>query len=126
MGRYGIDWSKGLENFTDEDYDRIFKETSKIIESKSPEDLLPGAYYDRGIIYRNRGDNEKAVLDYTSAIQLNCRHIDAAYYNRGFVYYVMDQYDAALADFDVYRRLKPNEQNDETLKNAIAWMLDHK
>lgn len=46
--------------------------------------------------------------------------------NRGFVYYDMEQYDAALADFDVYLRYKPNDPNDEKIRNAITWMLAHK
>jgi hypothetical protein len=67
MGRYGIDWSKGLENFTKEDYDRILVETTKIIEEKNPAiEVLSGAFYDRGVLYGMRGDNEKAVLDYTA------------------------------------------------------------
>jgi regulator of sirC expression with transglutaminase-like and TPR domain len=38
----------------------------------------------------------------------------------------MEQYDAALADFDVYLRYKPNDPNDEKIRNAITWMLAHK
>jgi tetratricopeptide (TPR) repeat protein len=79
MGRYGIDWSKGLENFTDEDYDKIMAETTKIIETRKPEKLLAGAYYDRGIVHRDRGDKEQAIFDYTSVIELHCSYIDAAY-----------------------------------------------
>ncbi len=43
------------------------------------------AFYNRGWIYVYKGEFEKAVEDYTRAININKRHTDA-YYNRGLIY----------------------------------------
>jgi tetratricopeptide (TPR) repeat protein len=111
VGRYGIDWSKGLENFTDEDYGKIMEETTKIIENNEPDELLSGAYYDRGSIYIDRGNYEMAIFDFTSALQLHFNHPDAAHYNRGLAYYMLKKLDLALSDFNEANYLHPEDKN---------------
>jgi len=47
---WGIDWNKKMEEFTEEDYDKIMAETAKIIEEGNADiDSLSGAFYDRGL-----------------------------------------------------------------------------
>lgn len=111
MGRYGIDWSKGLDKFKADDYDTIVLETTKIIENNVVGDLLSGAYYDRGIIYSDRRNYEKAILDFTFALQLNFHHPGAAYYNRGLAYYMIKKMDLALFDFNKANNLNPNDED---------------
>ena len=111
MGRYGLDWDKGYENFTDEDYNLIMAETTKIIETNKPDELLSGAYYDRGIIYNDRGKYEIAISDFTSALQFNFNHPDAAYYNRGLAYYMLEKFDLALSDFNEALQINPDDQD---------------
>ena len=120
MGRYGIDWDKGLKNFTDEDYDKIMIETTKIINKDEPSDLLPGAYYDRGIINYNRDNYDNAISDFTSALQLHCIHPFAAYYNRGLAFYCKKQYEKALSDFYEAEHINPN---DPEIKNMIQQII---
>jgi tetratricopeptide (TPR) repeat protein len=103
--RYGIDWGEGRKDLTKKDYKIIFTETTKIIEDKSfpDKDELSIAYYDRGIIYSDRGEYQKAINDYSSAIEIDGR-IEAIY-NRGGLYYHLEQYFLALKDFLKFKEL---------------------
>lgn len=76
------------------------------------EDMIEGAveaYFRLGWLYQATLDeSEKALLNYTRAIELNSQ--DAiAYSNRGVTYYDLEQYDAALADFTRAIELNPQD-----------------
>ena len=115
MGIYGIDWSKGEEGLTEEDYAIIFVKATEIINTNEPKELLPGAYYDRGIIYYSRDDYDNAIFDFTTAIQLCCKHLAAAYYNRGLAFYCKKQYEFALSDFYNAKRINPKDIEIENM-----------
>ncbi|GHV81114.1 hypothetical protein AGMMS49944_29050 [Spirochaetia bacterium] len=115
--RYGIDWEKGFENLTKEDYEKIFVETSKIIEAKHPTELLPGAFYDRGLVYYDRSDYGKAIPDFSSAIQFAFNHPADAYYCRGLAYYSIDKYDNALSDFIEAIKIAPDFENAKSMRD---------
>jgi tetratricopeptide (TPR) repeat protein len=62
-----------------QDYDCQLKNYGKAVE------LMPDnavSYYNRAIVYDEKGDYELAVKDYTKAITLDPKYINA-YYNRG-------------------------------------------
>jgi len=44
------------------------------------------------------GESDKAIADYSKAIELNPRYA-IAYHNRGFVYRKIGEYDRAILDF---------------------------
>jgi hypothetical protein len=68
----GLTGTKSMEEFTEEDYDIIMAETTKIIEEGNADiDSLSGAFYDRGLVYDLRGDLDSAISNYTSVIQIN-------------------------------------------------------
>jgi Flp pilus assembly protein TadD len=64
-----------------------------------------GADYRRGLIYGMKGEQDKAVADFTEAIRLNPKHA-GAYYNRGVAYREMDQQGKADANFAKAQRLE--------------------
>jgi hypothetical protein len=65
MSRYGIDWDKGEEGLTEEDYDKIMVETTKIIEEGNADiDLLSGAFYDRSVLYSQQPPPLAVVVDF--------------------------------------------------------------
>ena len=66
------------------------------------------AFYNRGWVYVYKGDLQKAVKDYTKAIEIKKRYVDA-YYNRGLVYVKMKKYQQAIKDFSEAIKMKPNE-----------------
>ncbi|MBW2614617.1 MAG: tetratricopeptide repeat protein [Deltaproteobacteria bacterium] len=68
------------------------------------------ALYNRAWLYASKSDFEKAVGDYTKAIQINKGQSDI-YYNRGLLYVKMKKYDLAVKDFDEAIKLNPRDAN---------------
>jgi len=66
----------------------------------------PDAYVERGIIYYQI-DNEKAINDFTKAIEIDPYH-DEAYINRAKVYVDIDKLDNAISDFTKAIEINPN------------------
>jgi tetratricopeptide (TPR) repeat protein len=56
------------------------------------------AYGNRGAIYQTRGQHDRAISDYTKAIEANPNDV-VAYSNRGTVYFAEGKYDKASEDF---------------------------
>jgi tetratricopeptide (TPR) repeat protein len=64
-------------------------------------------YYNRGESYRNKGDHDRAIADYTEAIRLDPQFA-IAYNNRGVSYNGgKKDYDRAIADYTEAIRLNP-------------------
>ncbi len=57
------------------------------------------AYFNRGNAYDDLGQYQRAIQDYTRAIQLD-PDLAQAYYNRGIVYYNLGEYQRAIQDYD--------------------------
>ena len=64
-------------------------------------------YYNQGNAYKKNGQYDKAISDFTKAIEINPKHADA-YYTRGVVYYYKEDYEKALDDFYTAQRLGNN------------------
>ena len=58
-------------------------------------------------VYGEKGQHDKAISDFTKAIEINPRHADA-YYTRGVVYYYKKDYEKALDDFYKAQKLGLN------------------
>jgi tetratricopeptide (TPR) repeat protein len=64
------------------------------------------AYYNRGVAWQKKGDYDRAITDYTKAIEINPG--DAlAYYNRGNAYQGKGQYERAISDYNKAIELNP-------------------
>jgi tetratricopeptide (TPR) repeat protein len=55
--------------------------------------------FNRGMAYGNKGEFDKAIADFTEAIQLDPK-LAQAYNNRGVAYYFSGQYDKAWAEVE--------------------------
>jgi len=97
MSDYGIDWSKGYDKFTDEDLEKMMIETTKIIEAGENKKEIGIAYYNRGWVYYTRHQEEKAIPDFTNAIELMPNFADV-YFMRGASYYMFYEHEKALTD----------------------------
>ena len=64
-------------------------------------------YNNRGNTYSNKGDFDRAIEDYTEAIQLNPKY-DIAFYNRGLAYSNKGDHDRAIKDYSEAIRINPN------------------
>jgi tetratricopeptide (TPR) repeat protein len=78
-------------------YDRAIYSYSCVIEQI--DDGFTGAYMQRAAAYSARQDYERALADYTRAIELD-GNLLAAYNNRGIVYAARQEYEESLADFN--------------------------
>lgn len=65
------------------------------------------AYMSRALVYTRFRDYERAIKDYTRALQLD-GNLLAAYNNRGVVYAALQEYDKAAADFDKVLQINPD------------------
>ena len=63
-------------------------------------------YNNRGVLYRKKGDLERAIQEYSEAIALQPDFV-AAYYNRALAYLDINQLENALTDFNVVLRANP-------------------
>ena len=64
-------------------------------------------YHNRGVAYREKGDTDRAIADYTEAIRLDPKHAEA-HVNRGQAYSLKREgTDRAIADFTEAIRLDP-------------------
>ena len=68
---------------------------------------LAGAFNNRGIAYKNKGEYDRAIRDYDQAIQLK-PDFAYAFNNRGNAYSDKGEYDRAIRDFDQAIQLKPD------------------
>jgi tetratricopeptide (TPR) repeat protein len=60
----------------------------------------------RGFAYASKGDNDRAIADYTEAIRLDPNNSQALN-NRGFAYASKGDNDRAIADYNEAIRLNP-------------------
>ena len=64
------------------------------------------AYRNRGLGYRAKGQNERALRDYDESIRTDPGYVES-YISRGNVYVDRNENDRALQDFDEALRLRP-------------------
>ena len=81
--------------------------TNLIDANSQTGDDLAVIYTNRGNAHRDKGDFDKAVVDFDRAIQIN-PNFTTAYYNRGLAYRVTGNVDAAIADDDKAIEIKPD------------------
>ena len=67
---------------------------------------LAKIYANRGTEYKNKGDLDRAIADYSEAIRLDPKYVDA-YDNRGDAWEVKGDLDRAIADYNEAIRLNP-------------------
>ena len=65
------------------------------------------AYYNRGVAYEAAGDRVKAISDFSEAVRLDPKHINAYAY-RGYAYRMLKKMELALKDYDTALRFDPN------------------
>ena len=97
----------------------IFLVTSKNYIILQPNSAM--AYFNRGLLYANKEDVDRAIRDWDKAIQLD-PNFSAVYYNRGIAYANKGDSENAIADFK--KVLELCGTNTELCQNANQRLLD--
>ncbi len=102
------------------DPQRAIAACTRVIASAATDDRdLVTAYLNRGLSYRDAGDQLHAVADFSAAIEREASNA-RAYYLRGLAYNDLAEYDRALQDLAQAERLDPN---DPDAINARGWVF---
>ena len=75
---------------------------------KQMQELKKLSYYNKGNAYANLEQYEKAIADYSKAIEIDPKYT-LAYINRGLAYANLKQYDKAIADYSQAIKLDPKD-----------------
>ncbi len=96
--------------------DALVAACAAVIEAgKEKPQALAVAHANRGEVYREKGDLDKAMADLDQALTLDPRNANAAY-NRGLAYRAKGEHDSAIQDFDLAIKLDP--KNAATIYNS--------
>ena len=90
-------------SLSQEDYSSALDQLSQYIsqtenDSGADQKALAAAYGDRGLCDQQQGDTEKALADYSKAVELDPDYA-WAYFMRGKLYQQMEDYENAAADY---------------------------
>lgn len=69
----------------------------------------PDAYNDRGLAYRDKGNYEQEIKDFSYAIELDDGYF-MAYKNRGDSYFAKENYEPAIKDYNMVIKIKPDHK----------------
>lgn len=90
---------QALDAHSKQEFDRALKLYTQILEKSTDAKVNSVIYNHRGMVYFVQADYQKAVQDFTRAIQLNPNNF-RAYNNRGLAFRMMKQYERAFEDFE--------------------------
>jgi len=79
-------------------------------------------YYNRGVLYGYLSQWDKAIADYTKAIEINPRH-DLAWGNRGVCYSDLGNLDNAVSDVAMAVKVNPGTIHSLNLPNMYYWRV---
>ena len=101
----------------------VFTQAMVFAQSNADRELAK-AHYQRGEYYRDRGNWDTAIAEYTEAIRLN-PNIYNYYADRAFSYFYKGDYDHVIADFTQAIRLNPPNEDKSAfyLGCATAYFL---
>ncbi|MBN1561159.1 tetratricopeptide repeat protein [candidate division KSB1 bacterium] len=90
---------EALDAHSQHHYSKALRYYSFILNAKPEDQVCSIISNHRGMVYFVQSEYEKAIQDFTRAVQTNPRNY-RAYYNRGHAYRMLKMYDRALEDFD--------------------------
>jgi len=106
-----VSWQEVWNRCAGSDNDIAIKACTILIQSgQETTGNLVTAYYSRGWHHADKGDDAKAIDDYTRALKINPKHAEALE-SRGHAYKRLGWTDLAIADFDSALEIKPGDPN---------------
>ena len=88
------------------------------------------AYVERGQAYREKGEQDRALKDLSTALQLQSDHVSALY-RRGLLYNELRNFPAALSDFDRALETLDRDRDEMTPEAKLrvpkdSWVLHNR
>lgn len=104
-----IDYDKAASLFSQEkNKQKGYNKTQNLIlRDLEKEITLPDIYYNRGNVYQQIQEYEKAIQDYTAALHLNST-LEIVFYNRALAYQNLFDYESALMDYTKALEINPS------------------
>ena len=84
------------------------------------QDFYFNYYYNRGVLYGYLDEWDKAIADYTKAIEINPKH-DLAWGNRGVCHSNLGDFDNAIWDITRCLKINPDSIHQINLPNMYYW-----
>jgi tetratricopeptide (TPR) repeat protein len=113
MVEYRQYYAQGVQPLSAEALKREVEPFQNSLEFSSTPPITPAptpdrwsAHYNQGITYLQKGKLDKAISEFSKALELNSR-IAKVYYNRGLAYGKKGQYDNAISDNNKAIELNP-------------------
>ena len=91
------------------DYDYVAQGYHPAYDEAEPKSDSAGVFAVRGWAYRERGDYDEAITDFTRAIELD-PNSPLFYRDRGIARYLNGDYDRAIADYDTVIASSPDDE----------------
>lgn len=82
---------------------------------------LAKAYYARGAEYAAQAKHDRAVADFSMAIELD-QNLPALYFNRALSYSEIGEHDRAITDYDAALQLSPKDVRSY-IGRAVEWTV---
>ena len=82
--------------------------TAAIDTRKANSEMLALWHVQRGVLWSEKGDYDRAIADHTTALKLDAKVRNANYY-RGAAYSNQGEFDRAIADFDVAATMRADD-----------------
>lgn len=105
-GKLGALIAEGHSAWQRKQYDRAISSFTAALQANPDKNVACATYFYRACAYSEKGEPDKALSDWTAAIQLNSKSA-TTYYNRGHDYGVLRDSDKAISDYSAAIRLNP-------------------
>jgi tetratricopeptide (TPR) repeat protein len=105
------------------EYDRAIADVDHAFESGLSDYGKRVGYGERGYAYQAKGDNDRAIADYTESLRLDANN-SFALIARGDAYFAKGNFDRAIADYDGVIAVDPEYAHDYHAysNRAIAYL----
>ena len=80
-------------------------------------------HHDRGLDHLEKGQYDKAISEFTKALEIK-PWIFEAHYNRGLAYFYKSEYDLAISDFNTAIAINPIDADSYLSRGAAYYYKD--
>jgi tetratricopeptide (TPR) repeat protein len=109
-GKLAVLIHEGGSALRSKQYDKAISLLTSALQTNPEKNIASYIYFNRAMAYSEKGQLDKALSDWSAAIQLNPKNA-AAYYNRGNVYSWRREYNLAIRDATTAIQLRPKYAN---------------